>query len=42
MLSVQPGSLVRLVGSLSDDGDPADGGAVLRAVTMADSERIRR
>jgi hypothetical protein len=52
-LSVQPGSLLRLVGSLSDDVDPADGGAVLRAefyrhwpraeyVTMADSEHMRR
>lgn len=52
-LSVQPGSLLRLVGRLGDDVDPADGGAVLRAefyrhwprgefVTMADSEHMRR
>jgi hypothetical protein len=52
-LSVQPGSLLRLVGTLGDDVDPADGGPVLRAefyrhwprgefVTMADSEHMRR
>jgi hypothetical protein len=52
-LSVQPGSLLRLVGRLGDDVDPADGGAVLLVefyrhwprgefVTMADSEHMRR
>jgi hypothetical protein len=52
-LSVQPGSLLRFVGRLGDDVDPADGGPVLRAefyrhwprgeyVTMADSEHMRR
>jgi hypothetical protein len=52
-LSVQPGSLLRVVGRLGDDVDAEGGGAVLRAdyyrhwpraeyVTMADSEHMRR
>jgi hypothetical protein len=51
--SILPGSLVRVVGHLTDDVDPSDGALVMRAdyyrhwprgeyVTMADSDHMKR